>query len=134
MYLVQLDRQGTVIKIDEVEYLGFINSKETRSYEDYNVRYHKYEQKLFKISFLTKQNEIITIKEDNHEWTGQRGYDTDEHYGCGAGESPYIDIYFTTQKEKVEAFLKQVKFIERFMKHKKEMDDMFNELIPFIAK
>ena len=120
MYLVITNRMNTGLFIEEVVYEGYTPHFVQRDYYDpgkmsapeywtepeYEVRFKSPSEKT-QISFACCE----------YSWTGQRGYDTDEHLECGAGIkglklSTYgldgvFDAYFTTNKEKLADYLKK---------------------------
>ena len=124
MYYLTFSRNGEDLKYEEVTYMGFKQGNRTASYEEPGrVRYTEWEQPTFIISFKTKDGKIFRMVVDDNGWLGQRGFDTEEHYECG-----WTDSYFTTSKDKLKAFVKQMKFLEKIEERKKEVDRIYSTL------
>lgn len=125
MYYLTFSPNGKDLTIDEVTYRGYELETRTASYEEPGrVRYCEWEQPVFAIHFTTRKGKNITIRVDDNHWTGQRGFDTDEHLEYGM-----VDCYFTTSKEKLKAFIEQQGFLDKILEEKKKLDRAHNALM-----
>ena len=114
MYLVIKNRVGSEMWIKEAVYEGFTKHYRKDSYYDYNMAYPAtITTTLYHVKFTVDGNLITIICSAPSYWTGQRGYDTNEHFECGAdyktkmkvNVNGCIDAYFTTD---VSAFKKYI--------------------------
>ena len=114
MYLVIKNRVGSEMWVKEAVYEGFTKHYRKDSYYDYNMSSPaEIKTTLYHVKFTVDGKPITIICSAPSYWTGQRGYDTNEHFEYGAdyktkmevNVTGCIDAYFTTD---VEAFKKYI--------------------------
>ena len=120
MYLLLVNRPGTALYVDEVEYEGYDMKIVTRDYYDEKMVTPVYwEEPQFTLKFKTKKGDVISSVFTYNEMScGRYGYETDEHVENSTknvkgiklpayGFDPYdiIDAYFTTNHDKFVDYL-----------------------------
>lgn len=120
MYLLLVNRLGTALYVDEVEYEGYDMKIVTRNYYDEKMWAPVYwDEPEFTLKFKTKKGNVISSVFTYNEMScGRNGYETDEHvenctknvrgiklpaYGFDAYD--IIDAYFTTNHDKFVDYL-----------------------------
>ena len=138
MYLIQCDRTGENGMAKVVQYDGYELFEDKRTYDEpgkvknlaykqdcVRVRFNEVaDDKVNHINFLFDVYDINTL--EIFTFMG------DEHLSHGSAEYPYMDVYFTTNKEKANDFVKE-HFLKLAEKKYNDLGKQIEKICEFIV-
>lgn len=141
MYLMIATRNRKHVILRKVKYGGYSVHTATRSWFEPGMKEEAvWQEPEFTVKFTEPGKKTpITVKcTYTSYWTGDRGYDTDIHEECGTevkgvkitDEYSCIDVFFSTDKEKIKNSFLGFNVIENLNNLKKEIDktiDSYNK-------
>ena len=131
MYLIVQNRIMTEIWMKEAIYQGYTKHYRTETWSDVHIAPCTIKVTVYHVKFTVDNKPITIVCSAPSYWTGQRGYDTNEHLECGIefktkmkiGVTGCLDAYFTSDINAFKNYLDENSALDNI---RKNLDEQIN--------